>query len=216
MCSVFAGLTEDLPSFGELVLSFVPVENTSASAGVQSSWTRGLAIHPVGKLSRTTALALNSWFVNSCHYCLHCFRVISFGLTTIVSILRDERNKNLNVLRFSRATVLVGSIGALVTLIAIAIDIAFLLLTRHAIDEITGSASTSFGAGKYDCSYRQLLVLTTTLSTGFWLTLVGFLATTGATVLLFIHRRESNDSWDSDPGSFSLGFLKNPLSRFRN
>lgn len=48
-----------------------------------------------------------------------------------------------------RITILIGAVGALVTLIAIAIDIAFNILTRHAVDKITDLASTSFGPGKY-------------------------------------------------------------------
>lgn len=50
--------------------------------------------------------------------------------------------------RLPSITILVGAAGALVSLIAIAIDIAFNILTRHAVDKITGSASTSFGPGK--------------------------------------------------------------------
>ncbi|GJJ09237.1 hypothetical protein Clacol_003459 [Clathrus columnatus] len=91
-------------------------------------------------------------------------------------------------------TILVAGIGAVVTLIAIAIDIAFNILTRHAVDEITNSASTSFGPG-------------------FWLTLVAFVITIGGSVLLFLHRRE-DDAWDSE--AFSLDFIKKPLSRFKN
>lgn len=97
-----------------------------------------------------------------------------------------------------RTTIITGSIGALLTLITLAIDIAFNILTRNAVDKLTNAASTSFGPG-------------------FYLTLVGFVATIAGVVLVYIRRRGEDDAWDSiDSSSISLNFLKKPLSRFKN
>ncbi|KAF9546459.1 pali-domain-containing protein [Agrocybe pediades] len=141
---------------------------TVAGGEIKSSWTKGLAVHPVATAFTFVALLL------------------SFSTHLTVTL----------------AASLVSFLAALLTLVAFAIDIALLLLTRHAINENFPSDAARF--------------IHTNTAAGFWMTFVSLILLLLAGCTVCFGRRQSRMS-SSSGQSYPLYENKGSIfSRFRN
>ncbi|KAF4612193.1 hypothetical protein D9613_003699 [Agrocybe pediades] len=140
---------------------------TVAGGEIKSSWTKGLAVHPVATAFTFVALLL------------------SFSTHLTVTL----------------AASLVSFLAALLTLVAFAIDIALLLLTRHAINENFPSSVASF--------------IHTNTAAGFWMTFVSLILLLLAGCTVCFGRRQNRMSGASGQ-SYPLYESKGGIfSRFR-
>jgi len=107
------------------------VTTTGKEANVRKSYTRGLAVHPVGESSANTS----SIIVLS--------RKIAATAVTFVALLLSFSSH----ITVTLVASLVSFLAALLTLIAFAIDIALYVLVRHQMNNLNINANTNTAPG---------------------------------------------------------------------
>lgn len=173
------------------------VTSSGSSVTIGSSWTRGLAVHPVGTYSLTLyCLVLPIWIPQS-----------ATGVTFVALILSLSTHITLTLLAS-----IVSFLAALITLIAFAIDIALFAFVKHEMNKLTNvDSNTNTAPGQ---SYQIIANngADVILISGFWLTFVSFilLLLAGCTVC-FGRRRDRMNNARSYPMSQKPGLF----GRFR-